>query len=478
MDSILPLNKNLKTFLITSFLALTGGYFYVAALGTGFRAFIIIHGGILFFAGVAIFLRNIKEFLIFSTVFAIGLGYGRHFIFERPAFESVLYSIGIRLDGSELILIICYIHWIISSIGSQGPKKQFTIGGKVGVIFLSWVTYVFLSSFLTATREDFSLYEVFVYVKGFLLYLYLVNNIRNKYYLRVVIYAIFATCVVQSLYMILQYVTKTAYTINGDWISYIGPEGFRSRGFFGSPDAHATFLATIFPMFFLALFFTGDLFKKALIFSAMVTIMAAIVCSKVRIAFASIGIGLATAVLVSYYRGWLSKNQIAGTIIAGALGVLVLIPFVYARFAYGIYGEDRWPLVVTAYNMFKGNILFGVGANNYNFVVQNYIPPSMSTAWLFTVHDEYLLRIAETGLLGFCFYYYLIWTVTKEFYHALSTKDMLVYVVACGLFSAFVGSFFHRLVSMYHYQQVYLLHCTIYALAFVVNSLKEDIPAP
>ncbi len=111
----------------------------------------------------------------------------------------------------------------------------------------------------------------------------------------------------------------------------------------------------------------------------------------------------------------------------GALGTLVIIPFVYARFAYGVYGEDRWPLIMTAYNMFKANLLFGVGANNYNFVVMKYIPPSMTTAWVFTVHDEYLLRIAETGFVGFCFYYYLIWTVTKEFYRGMATRNNLLF---------------------------------------------------
>ncbi|MGC8659160.1 MAG: hypothetical protein ACP5U1_08810, partial [Desulfomonilaceae bacterium] len=151
VDRTLILNKNLKQFLITAFLALVGGYLYVAALGTGFRAFILIHGGILFFAGVAIFLRNIKPFLIFSTLFAIALGYGRHFVYQKLPFESVLYSAGIRLDGSELILIICYLHWFISSIGSQEGKKPLTIGGKVGAVFLAWIIYVFLSSFLTAT---------------------------------------------------------------------------------------------------------------------------------------------------------------------------------------------------------------------------------------------------------------------------------------------------------------------------------------
>ena len=474
MDRILTINKNLKLFLITAFLALAGGYLYVMALGTGFRAFIIIHGGILFFAGVAIFLRNIKPFLIFTTLFAIALGYGRHFVYQKLPFESVLYSAGIRLDGSELILIICYIHWAVSSAGSSEIARPLTIGGKVGAVFLTWIIYVFFSSFLTATQEDYSLYEVLVYVKGFLLYFYLVNNIKDKYYLKLVVYALFTACVVQSLYMIFQYITKTAYTINGDWIEYVGAEGFRSRGFYGSPDAHATFLATIFPMFFIALFVVKDLFKKAAILTSMVIIIAAIICSKVRIAFASIGIGVTVAVLVGYVKGRFTKNQIAGVIIGGAFGTLIIIPFVYARFAYGVYGEDRWPLIVTAYNMFKSNILFGVGANNYNFVVMKYIPPSMLADWIYTVHDEYLLRIAETGVLGFCFYYYLIWTVTKEFYRGLAVKNDLLYMVACGLFSAFIGSFFHRFVSMYHYQQVYLLHCVVYSMAVIVNELRRE----
>ncbi|MGA8831822.1 MAG: hypothetical protein WB554_09470, partial [Desulfomonilaceae bacterium] len=159
MDRILTINKNLKLFLITAFLALAGGYLYVMALGTGFRAFIIIHGGILFFAGVAIFLRNIKPFLIFTTLFAIALGYGRHFVYQKLPFESVLYSAGIRLDGSELILIICYIHWAVSSAGSSEIARPLTIGGKVGAVFLTWIIYVFFSSFLTATQEDYSLYE-------------------------------------------------------------------------------------------------------------------------------------------------------------------------------------------------------------------------------------------------------------------------------------------------------------------------------
>ncbi len=480
MDRVLGINKNLKLFLITSFLALVGGYFYVAALGTGYRAYILIHAGILFFAGAALFLKNIKPFLIFSTLFAIGLGYGRHFVYQKAPFESVLFSAGLRLDGSELILIICYLQWIISSIGSHGLKKSFTIGGKIGFVFLAWIIYVFLSSFLVATKEDYSLYEVLVYVKGFLLYFYLVNNIRDKYYLKIVIIALLASGVTQSLYLIIQYITKTAYTINGDWISYVEPEVFRSRGFYGSPDTHATFLVNIFPMLFLAMFLTRDILKKALILTAMVTIMVGIVTTQVRIAFAAIGISLITAVLISYTRDWFSQNQIAVAVVGSIVALLIMIPFVYTRFAYAAYGQERWPLIVTAYNMFKANLLFGVGADNYNFVVQKYIPYGMLHKWIFTVHNEYALRLAETGLIGFCFYYYLIWTVIKQFYRGMATKDTLIYVVACGLFSALIGSSVHRLVSMYHYQQIYLLNCTVYALAYVLNTMnrQENSPTP
>ena len=96
---------------------------------------------------------------------------------------------------------------------------------------------------------------------------------------------------------------------------------------------------------------------------------------------------------MSYRKRWMSEGQILLTLAAGMLTVFASLPIAYQRFEYGTYGEDRWPLFITAYDMFKSNILFGVGANNYNFVVMKYIPAEIIGKWVYTVHNEYLLEI-------------------------------------------------------------------------------------
>jgi hypothetical protein len=470
--------RNAKLFVLISIFALVGGYLYVMALTTGYRAFIYIHAGILFFTGAAIFLKRMKSFLIFSMLIGLAFGFGRHFFYEQFPFESTLFSAGLRLDAVEVVLIFCYVHWALNITQPGQRIHKITLGGKIGLIFLLWIGYVCFSSFLSATNLPYALYEVSVYVKGFLLYFYLINNINEHDELKIVVYALIASCVIQSLYLLFQYITKTSYTIQGDWIAFVGPEGFRSRGFYGSPDAHAVFLATIFPICLLAIYFVRDRAKRFLLVSCIALIFLGILLTKVRIAAAVLGISVIITLLMSYRRGWLTQGQILLTLAVAVVTVFVAVPVVYERFRYAAYGEERWPLIVTAYEMFKSNILLGVGANNYNFVVLKYIPPDLFGKWVYTVHNEYFLRLSETGVFGFLSYYYLLIMVTASFYKATFSKNRLVYIVACGLFASMIASFVHRLVSMYHYQQIFALQCTIYALSVILltQSKNEKIP--
>ena len=475
MDTHMVSIKNIKLFFAISMLALIGGYAYVTALSTGYRAFIVIHASILFFAGIAIFLRNIKIFFLLTMLIMLTLGFGWHFVYERLPFESVLFSQGLRIDAVDVILVLCYIHWGLSLAGKNALIRPITIGGKVGIVFLGWIIYVFLSGFITATNLPYILYEVIVYMKGFLLYFYLVNNINSEHELKIAIYAICAGCVALALYMIVQNLTKTNYTIQGVLLTgEAGPEGFRSAGFSGSPDNSAAFLVNIFPIFLVGLFLVKDIFKKALIVASMILTALAIINSQVRIAQASLLVSVLILIFVTYRRGWMSKGQLVASILTGVFSLLAVIPLVYVRYATGSTGEDRYALMVTAYNMFKGNILFGVGANNYNFVVLNYIPPDLLKAWVYTVHSEYFLRLSETGILGFLFFYTFIIIVIVTFYRATFTKNPLIFIVSCGFFASMMGSFIQRLASMYHYQQFFMLESTIFALCALTEFYEKN----
>ena len=135
--------RNIKLFLLISGLALVGGYLYVAFLATGYRAYIYIHAGILFFAGMAIFLRNIKPFLIFSMLFALAFGFGRHIVYQKLEFESTLFSSGIRIDAVDVVLLMCYIHWGLTLAGEDRKSSPNNPGWKNwrGFFDLDWICF-------------------------------------------------------------------------------------------------------------------------------------------------------------------------------------------------------------------------------------------------------------------------------------------------------------------------------------------------
>ncbi len=473
-DQFLFSNKNVKLFLAISMFALIGGYFYVMALGLGYRAYIFIHGSVLFFLGLSMFLRNIKVYLIFTMMVGISLGLGRHFIHDKVPFEASLFSQGVRIDSVEVVLIVCYVNWGLTLIRNPNSQREITVGGNVGRAFLAWILYVFVSSLFSAQRLDFSIYEVIVYVKGFLFYFYLINNINNNNELKIMIYGLCGSGMLLAIYMIVQYLTKTSYTLSGELSGVIGPEGFRSRGFTGTPDGSVAMLVIVFQLLFAGLLFSKNMLKKSIIVTSIFLIVLGMIFSKVRIIFASLSLGVFTTLFFTYLRGWISKGQALIAVMAIVLAALAVTPVVYERFATGVYGEDRWPLMVTAYQMFSNNTLLGVGTNNYNFEVSKYIPPLLSREWLFTVHNEYLLRLSETGIFGFVLYYYLIIIVTVRLYKSTFIKTPLIFLVSCGLLASMVGSFVQRLVSIYDHEPLFMIYCSIYALSVIVGSLDQE----
>lgn len=454
--------------------ALVGGYLYVTALGLDYRAYIYIHGGILMFLAISMFLRNIKVFLLFAMMLGLGAGLGRHLIHEDLPFEATLFSQGIRIDAVEVILTVCYLNWGLALVKSCNSTRKIILGGAVGRAFLAWVFYALLSGLFSASRLDFSMYELIVYFKGFLFYFYLVNNINSERELKIMVYGLCGSGMLLALYMIAQYITKTSYTVSGEFSGVIGPEGFRSRGFTGSPDESVAMLAIVFQLLFTSLFLLKNMLKKSIIVTSMLLIIIAVICSKTRIVVGALSLGVFTSLFFSYRRGWISAGQVLIIILAILFAVLGLTPLVYERFAHGVYGEDRWPLMVTAYNMFKSNILIGAGTNNYNFEVEKYIPLEFSRSWAYTVHNEYLLKLSETGIFGFLFYYYFIAVVTIAFYKSTFTKSPLIFVVSCGLLASMVGSFVQRLVSIYHYEPLFMFNCSIFALSVIIGYLDRE----
>lgn len=450
---------------------------YVSLLGRGWRMFMYIHGAILFFAGLAIFMRDAKSFLLFILVFAASFGFGRHFVYEKMPFESVLFASGIRIDTVDVILIVLYAQWILSLGTTEKSAHKLTAGGWLGALFAAWLVGLFIVTLTVAKEPRFGLYESFVISKGFLLFFYLVNNVKTRRDFKIIVYALLAMAFVQSFYLTFQFVTKTSYTIYGQAAGTGEPGVFRSRGFFGSFDNHVIFLATILPIYLSAFLVYPQPLRRLIALGSMLIIVFGTTATRARIALASIAISTVIVLIMSYRRRRIAAHQLAIMLMVCFMVALMFLPLVYQRFVAAPYGEDRGPLMATAISMIFDHLLLGVGPNNYNFLVQEYVPVRFRGTWEYTVHNEYLLRIAETGLLVAGLYYGMIILAIRKFFLSTWSQDRLIYSVSVGLFSALLASIPHRYVSIYHHEQYFVLFSIVMSLAYVIGRLSEEEPS-
>ena len=132
----------------------------------------------------------------------------------------------------------------------------------------------------------------------------------------------------------------------------------------------------------------------------------------------------------------------------------------------------RVPLMYTAVNMIKDNWLMGVGVNNYPFhQITRHVPLHLRYAWSYIVHNEYLLRLAETGIIGTLLYYTLTLLMMIKLWRSTRSSDPWVFLVSAGLFAAMIGSIPHRVVSYYHYVNFFMQLCVVLALTQYMGTL-------
>ena len=132
----------------------------------------------------------------------------------------------------------------------------------------------------------------------------------------------------------------------------------------------------------------------------------------------------------------------------------------------------------TAVDMFAANPAVGVGVNNYFVHIETYLPPALKGTWRYTVHNEYLLWLSETGVIGFVLYYGLFILAVKGLWGGTRFADPWVFIIAAGFFSALIGSIPNRFFTFYHFTPTYLLYCIVLAFAASFERLERAGEVP
>ena len=100
--------------------------------------------------------------------------------------------------------------------------------------------------------------------------------------------------------------------------------------------------------------------------------------------------------------------------------------------------------------MIEDNPVLGVGANNFGIRMGDYVSADLVGAWIYTVHNKYLLVWAETGTGGLlAFLWFLVATLRRGF-QCCRSYDRVLAPLALGLTAAICGHMTHMLTEVFN----------------------------
>ncbi len=248
MQQSLSLSKTGSVFLAAIAVSLLG-YFYVSSFELGIRAILVVHGSVLLFFLFAIFLRDITHFLTFLMIFAIPMSID-YFIVRYPLTQFLYppFIEGVLVSIVDVLLIILMMLWLARS--SLNRSREYpTFGYPIGTLLLILIVYSLVAGRIKAVNFTYAYLECIAMTQGLILYFYLINNTNTLKDLRVVVYALIAGGVANSIWMILQFLTGLNYTIKGRLIPMRPDDvGFRSMGLAGGDVVADQMLAFLLPL--------------------------------------------------------------------------------------------------------------------------------------------------------------------------------------------------------------------------------------
>jgi hypothetical protein len=451
------------------------GYVYVGSIRAGVRPTLVIHGLALLFLVAALSLGDLRSRLTFAMILVIPLAIDYHFVRYALEHGTPVFQDAIVISLVDCLLAVLLLYWLASA-SIEGTHGSLTVGHPIGTLLLVWIAYSLVAGSLKAARPVYAYFEVIALLQGFLLYFYLANNVNSRRDIRVIIYALFVAQSVESLYLLFQYITGLNYTTKGVFIEPVRDVvGFRSAGFTGGEVGSTQMISFVASLVLAYYFGLADRFRRFLAAAMLLIFMIGILCAQTRAAFAAVLVGSVVILALGTWRGWIAPRRLLKFVSIGLLFLLLVSPVVYQRFqkGEGSWGEVRLPLMRTATDMWMDNLWFGVGASNYNFNMERYLPVRLRHTWKWAVHQEFLLHLAERGIIG-ALLYYLIWLIVcAKLWRLSSSSDRWISVISVGILAGMIGSLPMRLVHPYHSMLTYSFSCVMLALTVAMERMER-----
>jgi len=339
-----------------------------------------------------IVIKNKKRYLLFLLVLFFPFSTG--IIFYR--FH------GIMLTDFPLLILIFMLAFDKKKFNF--PKETFFI-----LILVAWA--LFFSS--RASYPGFSISESLRFFRGILVFLVIVNGVRNTKDLQAVVNAIFIGLAFQGLLALYQWrfgYLGLSFLGETSWVSWRTKGTFQHESYFGN------YLVMTVPLAFRMFVFYKPPKKSEARLNGILLFIGGMALFTSMTRGPWVSFVLAVAAMVAYS---LVRKKLRPKVLAPIIFMIVGILLFFIRYLPNImsqFGEDRMksadirmPLNRVALRAVKDNWIYGVGMGNYTYQCYKYVVPESEPQledWHIeqlrwdVVHNSYLLIAAESGVLG------------------------------------------------------------------------------
>ena len=422
---------------------------------------------------VVLIVGDLRRLLLLIVMIDIPIQLDGH-LFYRPALAAWGALAGFNYSLTTIALVGLYALWLVEWLVQPAwtpARARVRVAARPATPLRPLLLYVgcVALSLLVAVDRQLAAFELLLLLQLLLLTLYLVATVRTAGDLLFLVRLLLLGLLLQSLIMIGLRLLGHSLTF-GPITARIDPD-LRVGGTIGGPNTAAGYLTLVLPVAFALLWTPVDRATRTLAFVALGlgSVALSLTLSRGGAIGAVIALGL-VLIFCWQRRRW----SLPWLWVLALVGGLVLYMGASALLAArtGSAANGRWPLILLAFQIIRDYPLFGVGANNFAVVMPAYLTPDFSRAWLYIVHNKYLLVWAELGPVGFGAYLWFLLSTIGLGWRTWQRRTPTLAPLALGLTAGIIGHMAHMQVDLFNSRQLVQL---LWLQAALITTLSTHV---
>lgn len=305
-------------------------------------------------------------------------------------------GIGLSLN---VLVGLALTAWYLQMDLKRRPRPLI-LAGRLGLPIAAMLTTTVVS--LVTTSERFvGLGRLLFELQLYFVYLLALNVVRSEDRLAYTLKLLFVALAMQSVVYFLQSALGQTFTLTGDVIQQGAlprPGGTVST----NPAGFASFIMPILLLAVTQYMCKPDARNNRYAGPVAALGLMALGLTFTRAAWVGLALALVWLVVLSHRRHALRPGRLF--LVGAGVGIiaLALSPMIAVRLSESVSDayDERAGLMRIALQIIAAHPIMGIGAGAYGDVFKGYLTADVADQWLSTVHNEYLLRAAETGIPG------------------------------------------------------------------------------